>query len=156
MNFPDNVDYGSIVRDNLMTNPGYAPYCMGQRRNAAGGLEETPCVTRFRRMEWSDKKQQFTCLCGSCTEFDDAFIEGYVARWHQKKDHALRFRVPEEVDVAALAGRLQGVRGSLQGIRAQEDNNIVVNVAKDREGLAVIGLLRALPKGSAYAGCEAI
>ena len=77
----DPVDYGSIVRNNLMKRPGYAPYCMGFRRNEDGDTMETICTTMFHRMSWNG--EQFLCrFCGSRTEFPADFITGYKARWH--------------------------------------------------------------------------
>jgi len=54
----DPVDYGSIVRNNLMKRPGYAPYC-----------GETRC---FSRTVWDGA--QFRCRCGYRTEFPEAFL----------------------------------------------------------------------------------
>lgn len=77
----DPVDYGTIVRNNLMKRPGYAPYCMGQKRTADGeGWEQTMCFASFQRMRWDG--EQFSCRCGARTEFPDTFIKGYKARWH--------------------------------------------------------------------------
>lgn len=60
----DPVDYGSIVRNNLMKRPGYAPYC-----------GETRCFSRTR---WDG--EQFGCGCGYRTGFPEAFIALYRAR----------------------------------------------------------------------------
>ena len=62
----DPIDYGSIVRNNLMKRPGYAPYCMG-------------CAS-FSRMVWDG--EQFKHYCGARTEFPEDFTTGYKARWH--------------------------------------------------------------------------
>lgn len=80
----DPVDYGSIVRNNLMKRPGYAPYCGGFVRTGSGDSDfrETICVPSLRRMRWDGN--QFVCACGSRTEFPDDFIAGYKARWHAK------------------------------------------------------------------------
>lgn len=73
----DSTDYGSIVRNNLMKRPGYAPYCMAQKA-VEGGYIETECS--MPRMQWDG--HQFSCPCGSRTQFPDDFIAGYKARWH--------------------------------------------------------------------------
>jgi hypothetical protein len=65
----DPVDYGSIVRNNLMKRPGYAPYCGSQH---------------MVRLTFDGA--QFTCFCGYCTEFPDDFMAGYKARWHGRKE----------------------------------------------------------------------
>lgn len=57
----------SIVRENLMTRPGYTPYCGGR------GCSRMP-RTRFNG-------QQFQCDdCGWLSGFDAAFIEQYKQR----------------------------------------------------------------------------
>lgn len=61
----DPFDYGSIVRNNLMKRPGYAPYCMA--------------CTSMSRMVWDG--MQFKHVCGSRTEFPDDFLALYRARW---------------------------------------------------------------------------
>lgn len=66
----DPTDYGSIVRNNLMKRPGYAPYCMG--------------CSSMSRMVWDG--EQFKHYCGARTEFPGDFIAGYKARWHQPKE----------------------------------------------------------------------
>lgn len=65
----DAADYGSIVRNNLMKRPGYAPYC---GNNACG----------FTRLGWDGG--QFGCGCGYRTEFPAEFIAAYKARWLAK------------------------------------------------------------------------
>lgn len=65
----DPVDYGSIVRNNLMKRPGYAPYCM--------------CCSALRRMIWTG--EQFMCgVTRAETNFPAEFIAGYKARWPQR------------------------------------------------------------------------
>ena len=66
----DPTDYGSIVRNNLMKRPGYAPYC--------GGSYDKCGLPRLR---WDG--EQFACGCGYRTEFPADFIAEYKARWHQ-------------------------------------------------------------------------
>jgi hypothetical protein len=62
----DPQDYGSIVRNNLMKRPGYAPYCGG--------------CNRFDRATWDG--QQFRHTCGWRSDFPADFIALYAARWH--------------------------------------------------------------------------
>jgi len=65
----DPVDYGSIVRNNLMKRPGYTPYC-----------GETHC---FNRTSWDG--EQFRCRCGYRTEFPEAFLSPYRVRRDQMR-----------------------------------------------------------------------
>jgi len=60
----DPTDYGSIVRDNLMKRPGYAPYCGG--------------CNRFDRATWDG--EQFRHACGWRSDFPDDFIAIYKVR----------------------------------------------------------------------------
>lgn len=56
----------SIVRENLMTRPGYAPYC---GRDAC-----------FSRAPFDGA--QFKCVrCGWRSQFPEAFVEQYKAKW---------------------------------------------------------------------------
>lgn len=64
----DPVDYGSIVRNNLMKRPKYTPYC------GDGGC-------RFLMPRMGFDGDQFRCMCGYRTNFPDDFMEGYKARW---------------------------------------------------------------------------
>lgn len=59
-------EHGSIVRDNLMIRPGYAPYC-------GGGCREMP------RTKWDG--EQFKCGCGWRSEFPADFISLYRRKW---------------------------------------------------------------------------
>ncbi|MEP3669943.1 MAG: hypothetical protein ABJN42_24805 [Roseibium sp.] len=61
----DPIDYGSIVRNNLMKRPGYMPYC-GEAHLVRLSFDGT----------------QFVCTCGYRTEFTEDFIAGYKSRWH--------------------------------------------------------------------------
>ena len=56
----------SIVRQNLMDNKDYRPYCGN---------------THFVRLIWDG--EQFTCSCGYRTEFPEDFIKRYKAKWHK-------------------------------------------------------------------------
>ncbi len=58
----------SIVRNNLMTRPGYTPYC-----------GDASCIRGMPRSDWSHTKEQFTCGCGWVSTFPADFIEGYKA-----------------------------------------------------------------------------
>lgn len=60
----------SIVRQNLMTRPGYMPYC---------GAEK--CSRGMPRMTFDGK--QFFCICGWRSEFPEEFIQGYLRHWRQ-------------------------------------------------------------------------
>lgn len=58
----------SIVRNNLMTRPGYAPYCGAEKCGA------TWPRTRFNG-------SQFQCVCGWKSSFEPEFIDEYKAKW---------------------------------------------------------------------------
>lgn len=49
----------NTVRKNMLTRPGYTPYC---------GAE--PCSAGMPRSTWDVNKQQFTCRCGWVSELD--------------------------------------------------------------------------------------
>lgn len=58
----------SIVRENLMTRPGYTPYCGGER-----------CPT-MPRTSWTG--EQFKCPhCSWVSGFPADFIAEYKAKW---------------------------------------------------------------------------
>lgn len=62
----------SIVRENLMTRPGYAPYCGGDR-----------CPQRNPRARFNG--EQFCCsACGWKSSFEPEFIAQYKAKWSKK------------------------------------------------------------------------
>ena len=68
----DPIDYGGIVRNNLMKRQGYAPYC-GH-------------VHCFNRLVWDG--EQFECKAHKYrTDFPEDFIAGYKARWHEGATH---------------------------------------------------------------------
>lgn len=54
----------SIVRKNLMSRPGYTPYC--------GALD-----CRFRMPRTKFDGDQFSCMCGWRSGFEAEFIEAY-------------------------------------------------------------------------------
>ena len=58
----------SIVRENLMTVPGYKPYC---------GSEN--CFLRWPRTHYN--AGQFRCACGWVSNFEPEFIAAYEAKW---------------------------------------------------------------------------
>jgi hypothetical protein len=62
----------SIVRNNLLTLPWYAPYCGNDiARYTPGGCDNPRTV-------WSITKEQFVCpKCGYTTEFPKDFLEEY-------------------------------------------------------------------------------
>lgn len=59
----------SIVRENLMTRPGYSPYC---------GAEKCGATWPRTRFDGS----QFKCVCGWRSQFPAEFIAEYKAKWH--------------------------------------------------------------------------
>jgi hypothetical protein len=58
----------SIVRNNLMTQHGYSPYCGDP--NCRKGMPRT-----------TFDGQQFVCLCGWRSEFPEDFITQYINHW---------------------------------------------------------------------------
>ena len=64
---PENDTAMSIVRENIMTVPGYTPYC---------GAEN--CSHRMPRTAFDG--QQFKCACGWRSGFEAEFIEKYKQR----------------------------------------------------------------------------
>lgn len=59
----------SIVRDNLMTQEGYSPYC-GNGSN---------CRYSMPRTFFNGK--QFDCKCGWVSSFPPEFIKEYKEKW---------------------------------------------------------------------------
>lgn len=59
---------GSIVRKNLLSKPGYAPYC---------GQED--CRLGMPRTQWDVNSRQFVCGCGWQSKFPKEFVDAYVA-----------------------------------------------------------------------------
>lgn len=73
----------SIVRDNLMTRPHYAPYC---------GLN-AKCPGHWPRMKFDG--EQFVCkACGYKTQFEPEFIAEYKV----KREELAKIRPPEPAD----------------------------------------------------------
>lgn len=61
----------TVVRENLMNESGYTPYC-GQ------GCRIMP------RTVWNPNKNQFSCpCCGWTSSFPRDFIERYKQKWHK-------------------------------------------------------------------------
>lgn len=61
-------DYGSLVRNNLMTRQHYSPYCGNQN-----------CQIMPRTVFTED---QFKCsVCGWTSKFDKEFITEYKKKW---------------------------------------------------------------------------
>ncbi len=61
----------TIVRNNLMTREGYAPYC--------GNNDD--CIAGMPRTKWDESIEQFTCNCGWISKIDPEFIKRYKERW---------------------------------------------------------------------------
>lgn len=63
----------NIVRANLMTQPGYTPYCGNGK-----------CRGWMPRTVWTG--EQFKCgACGWQSQFPADFIEQYKAKWHKER-----------------------------------------------------------------------
>lgn len=60
----------SIVRQNLLTRPGYTPYCGSHT-----------CKLHWPRTHWSFQHQQFECYCGYRTSFEKEFIDQLQEKW---------------------------------------------------------------------------
>lgn len=65
----------SIVRDNLMSRPGYSPYCGGEK-----------CSYDWPRTRFNGS--QFQCRCGWQSAFDDEFIKQYKRYRAEWSDNA--------------------------------------------------------------------
>lgn len=61
-------DYGSLVRNNLMREKSYTPYCGSDN-----------CRYGMPRTRWFSG--QFMCSCGWTSEFDAKFIKEYRKKW---------------------------------------------------------------------------
>jgi hypothetical protein len=66
----------TIVRENLMNEKGYSPYCgNGLSRSTKGGCDNP-------RTKWSSVLNQFICpKCGWISEFPQEFIKRYKEKW---------------------------------------------------------------------------
>jgi len=58
----------SLIRDNLMTQPGYSPYCGNDN-----------CYVGAPRTTFDG--EQFKCRCGWRSQFDAEFITKYKEKW---------------------------------------------------------------------------
>lgn len=61
----------TIVRENLMTQKGYSPYC---------GADD--CDHSNPRTVYSRQIHQFRCICGWVSQFPKDFIERYEQKWY--------------------------------------------------------------------------
>jgi hypothetical protein len=66
----EQMNENSIVRENLITEVNYTPYC---------GSDS--CTYRMPRAKWNSKLNQFSCSCGWVSEFPDDFIKRYKEKW---------------------------------------------------------------------------
>ena len=62
----------SLIRDNLMKEPGYSPYC---------GSDS--CWVGLMRTKFDG--EQFVCRCGWRSQFPADFIAEYKAKWGIEK-----------------------------------------------------------------------
>ncbi len=62
----------SIVRENLMNELGYTPYC-----------GHGSCTKEMPRTTWDEKLKQFRCPCGWVSEFPIDFIKRYINKWNK-------------------------------------------------------------------------
>ena len=60
----------SIVRDNLLTRPGYTPYC-----------GNPDCRLHWPRTHWDRERRQFACYCGWQSAFPPEFIRELDKKW---------------------------------------------------------------------------
>ena len=61
-------NYGSVVRNNLMQEKYYTPYCGSDW-----------CSYGKPRTKWMGR--QFMCSCGWMSSFDQEFIKEYREKW---------------------------------------------------------------------------
>ena len=62
----------SLIRNNLMKEPGYSPYCGSDN-----------CRVGLRRTKFDG--EQFVCQCGWRSQFPADFIAEYKAKWGIEK-----------------------------------------------------------------------
>ncbi len=60
----------TIVRENLMNDPGYTGYCGSNN-----------CTYHMPRTKWDKNKEQFTCPCGWVSAYPADFIKRYKEKW---------------------------------------------------------------------------
>lgn len=61
----------SLIRENLMTQKGYSPYCGSDK-----------CLYSMPRTVFNG--EQFACKCGWRSQFDEKFIGVYKKHWDIK------------------------------------------------------------------------
>jgi hypothetical protein len=73
----------SIVRENLMTQPGYTPYCGNINYNPKYyGKSKLNCHNP--RTKWDPIKNQMVCPnCGWVSKFPEDFIQRYKLKWEK-------------------------------------------------------------------------
>jgi predicted RNA-binding Zn-ribbon protein involved in translation (DUF1610 family) len=67
----------TVVRENLMTEKGYTPYCGSNiSRDVRGGCDNP-------RTHYNKKINQFVCpKCGFTSQFPPDFIKRYKEKWN--------------------------------------------------------------------------
>lgn len=60
----------SIVRNNLMNEKGYTPYC-----------GDNDCEKGMPRTKWDAEQEQFVCSCGWVSKIAPDLIKRYKERW---------------------------------------------------------------------------
>lgn len=68
--FTVDKDYGSLIRNNLMKEKFYTPYCGSDN-----------CSYGIPRTKWFGG--QFMCSCGWKSDFDATFIQEYRKKWNK-------------------------------------------------------------------------
>lgn len=63
------MEESTIVRNNLMIDKGYSPYCGNDK-----------CKLRMPRSAFDNIEGQFTCACGY-SAFPEDFINRYKTKW---------------------------------------------------------------------------
>lgn len=73
------MDELTIVRENLMNEPGYTGYCGNNiSRYESGGCSNP-------RTNWIPELNQFRCPeCGWISQYPEDFIKRYKDKWHIK------------------------------------------------------------------------
>lgn len=74
------MEENSIVRNNLMNQEGYAPYCGSEL--CAPRTPQSP--DRWPRTKWIEKLNQFKCpKCGWTSQYPNDFIARYKKKWNK-------------------------------------------------------------------------
>jgi hypothetical protein len=67
----------SIIRNNLLNEKGYTPYC-------GSNIPRPPIGNGCNNPRTKFNGEQFVCpKCGFTTNFPKEFIERYKAKWHK-------------------------------------------------------------------------